>query len=705
MSKKRENRLFETNNYSIISKYSAIKNGYFNDQLLVKFIDDHLSIKSWRRTPIVNRGYAARLLAMDWIISRSIVTESLDCFIVLGAGFDTMPFRYSQCVWVELDLPQVVDTKLKFLNDKKLLDNSSLIEINPGIYCSVSRNYYLISCDLQDTSRLTFCLNFAIQSLNNSNKMNFSLVNEVCLCYVEKEAVENILRVIIDTIRDRALRIHYIGYEQFKQSPRSQFSEIMLDHFHSLGHPIKYFPTAQQIKQLFCGQLNFNHVTVMPMFQVYHNVLLANRLETRGFLEEPFDEFEEMDLYLSHYALVTGVLILSDPFIDWYNNPKLFNSPDVNELSSRLEDCALDHDIHGKTSLIPSEIQRFGHASCVFKHCNSTEKSLIVTGGFGIDQNQSGNLINDKHRHKRLNDCLIVTMDRVNNRSQILSVGLSQIGLHGIQLDRVHGQVGQVSRNLIFFNGGRQNPNEIKAVNRSFIGELDSDNQLSIKHQFSPEIAKETMSWRHRLSSMIQDKMFQVGGISTVSTQQSLVVWNLSSSKLGLFPIQPNESDSELLNRHSFGMDSRDNGALLLFGGLKTRSLTIDRPVESQSVAVLWDLRSNVPTQFDLKLEECYNTNIHFISDSQFVKIGGINSKTGRETPTIELIDLRGSRQLVASREEIVVWEEQNLGLFINTTSCHFEPDRFIVTTGGGGNYFTFGTRFTKSHLVYSYAL
>lgn len=687
------NRLFETNNYSIVSKYSAIKKGYFSDPLLIDFIENHLN-RTWRRTPIVNRGYAARLLAMDWIISRSIVSEALDCLIVLGAGFDTLPLRYSKCCWIEIDLPQVVETKLEFLNNNKLFDKSSLVEVDTGIYSSVSRNYHLISCDLQDSSKLTSCLNRVIHNVQNSSrKRNFAIVNEVCLCYLEMETVANILQVIISTVQEHALRVHYIGYEQLKPKQKSQFSDVMLNHFESLGHPLKYFPTASQIKQLFCARLNFNHITVIPMYQLYHNALLAYRREARGFQEEPFDEYEEMDLYLSHYALVTGVLIFSDPFIDWYDNPKIFNSPAEDELSSKLEECGLDQG-SCRATLIPSEICRFGHATCILEDGLSM-KSFIITGGFGASRSSG-----DKDKHMRLNDCSVVSMNGSKDLPKISDLSLEQLNSDRIRLDRMHGQVTQVSRNLLFFNGGRQCPDKTKIVNGPFIGEIDG-NQLKMKHLFDFESVRSTLCWRHRLSRIVQDKMFQVGGLGFFSWQ-ALKVWNLSSSKLGF-----TTSDVESLNRHSFGMDMRDDNTLLVFGGLNAQvrdGFGKDSPVEDQSTVVLWDFRSYTPTRFDLGLEGCYNADVHFISDNQFVRIGGVSCKTGAEAPLIETIDLRGTRQLaIPETMEVLLSKPGNFFMLTNSISNHFKSDKTVVTAGGGGNYFTFGTQFTRSHLVYAY--
>lgn len=690
MSNNTTNHLYETNNYSIISKYSAIRGGYFNDDLLKEFVESYLDVKSWRRSPLVNRGYAARLLAMDWILGRSIVSEALDCIIVLGAGFDTTPFRYTQCCWIEIDLPQVVEVKLKFLNDKKMFDNSSLLTIEDGsVYSSLSNNYHLIACDLEDFNKLASCLKLVLNLLDKSRKKKFAIVNEVCLCYLELKSIEVILALIIDTLHDFALRIHYISYEQVKPDQNSQFSEVMLDHFKSLGHPLKYFPTSSQIRQLFCNLLKFNHVTVISMYQMYHNALLANVLGTEAFQEEPFDEFEEMDLYLSHYALVTGVLILADPFMDYHNNSNLLSSPDESKLSSRLEEFNLNES-PAAVSLIPSDIHRFGHATCSI---DTPSRSFIVTGGFGTCY-YSGEANDSRQHHKRLHDCLVVSLDE--HRSQVNQLSLQSLESNSIRLDRMHGQVGRISQNLLFFNGGRQNPAEVKPVNVGFVGEID-DNQLKVKHAFDFEQTRSIISWRHGMSTMIDDKMIQVGGLST-SAPQPLIIWNLSSSKLGYSSVSLDQPKFDLLNRHSFGMDMRDESTLLLYGGLRSLGHAKDRPVDSQSVAMLWDLRSNEPIHLCGDLVECYNSNVHFISDNQFVKVGGVSCKTGSETSLIELVDLRFSGLLSQKRVDPPL-DETKFTILTNSKSCKISDS--VITVGGGGNYFTFGTCFTKFHLLY----
>lgn len=683
MSGSTKNNLFLTNNYSIVSKYSAVKAGYFSDNVLEHFIESQPSIK-WRRTPLVNRGYAARLLAVDWIVKRSIKYEAIDCFIILGAGYDTLSFQKQakQCCYIEIDLPQIVSIKSKFVIERKVLVGEDLIQVEEGIFSSTLGSYHLIACDLRDTIRLSKTLRSIVSGLPGIK--SFAILNEVCLCYLEFEENKTILKTIIDILRDTAFKLHYIGYEQVKPFENSQMSKVMLDHFESLSYPLKYFPSPEVIKTLLVDNLNFNHVTVSSMYQIYHNALLDIKQEIESFRLEPFDEFEEMDLYLSHYALVTGALILKEPF----SNPSLsatFQST-AGELNSQFENMKLQQD--SRVELLNSQISRFAHASCVHEENISGEYSIIITGGFGTSgaelQKSTG-----PQQHKRLNDCTMLF-----GRGQGIEcspLNLDKFPLEKICLDRMHGQVNKINEDLLFFNGGRQSPLNHKTCNTPFIACVQ-DNSLVVEHVFP--FSSSILAWRHKISSIISDSLYQIGGIRYQSSQP-LGVWNFSSSKSGFSEI--NSSYSEVFDRHSFDVDMKDGHTMLIFGGLKTAEFLLDKPVEHEYTAVLWDRRLSQPIQLDLGVSSrCYGSNIHFISENQFAKIGGVSTINGLEN-AIELIDLRNLMSL-----PILKKFDQHM-IMINTSSCRLGESKKILSVGGGGNYFTFGTCFNQYHLEYSY--
>lgn len=696
MSFDSQNKLFETNNYSIISKYSCVKAGYQKDVVLEKFMEDCLQVKSWKRTPLINRGYAARMMSIDWIVNRSIRFDGVDCFIILGAGFDFLPFRQGldRCSWIELDLHEVISTKANFIQSEKLLaHDDELIQVSDGILSSTSSKYHLIECDLRHSAMLISRLK---QVFSKLKAKNIAIINEVCLCYIDLVENRRILSTVIDAVQDFALRVHYIGYEQYKAHEKSPFNDVMYEHFSAMSYPLKHFPSSAQLRQLFLTDLKFNHLTVVPTYQIYHTALEEHK-ETfkQAYQEQPFDEYEELSLYLSHYALVTGVLILRDPFIESSDK----KSTDAKtELAETLNEMTLDG-TNGSIDFVPSELERYGHSSCAIEASNGHSYSIFVSGGFG----KSPGRINIPH--KRLGDCLIIkkqTNDATERESwQLRLVGTENIDPNRIRLDRLHGQVVSFGGNKLFFNGGRQSPNKHDGLNSTFVGHLLDEDTLELR-SLSKHSAAKFVRWRHKLCPHNSSHQFlQVGGLSVSENYADpVVLWNLDADKLGATMIPC--ADLDLFRRHSFAMDARDSATFLVMGGLQTLEPAKGQPVEANQNTVLWDTRLARPQIMHYDCGSSYGSSMHFVNDFQLIKMGGISTKTGLAESTIQMLDLRNEKHTVLG-EDVLPLADQRL-ILTNTSVCHSKGAREIITTGGGGNYFTFGTRFNKTHLVYRYA-
>ena len=690
------NQAFLTNNYSIVSKYSATKCGYFKDQILESFIVQWPDAsKTWRRAPLINRGYAARMMATDWKVNRSLQFNSIDCAIVLGAGFDTLALRcLGQCTWIEIDLPEVIATKRKFIIEQwKLNDACAIKHIGGGPNASIKFNslgLYLIPCDIRNTDDLFNKLSQTLKHLEKHPR-NLAIINEVCLCYLEPREVKEALETVIESMKsDSLLRVHYIGYEQVMPNEHSpEFSQIMLEHFKSHGHPLKYFPTRSQLKDLLVGDLKFSHVTIASMYQIFHNALQTTKMQTDAFEIEPFDEFEEMDLYLSHYALVTGLLLVQDPFI---SSEQVTLDEACEDLSKSVCSMGIDNRISHEASLI----RRYGHYSCVLSD-SSAGQLILVGGGFGLQDLSEG------QQHKRLVDCTVISRDACGH-NETINLPLSNPFSEPIRMDRMHGQVSRVGENLLLFSGGRQNPQDKpRACNVPFIAKIES-NQLVVEHVFAFDDQIQACSmWRHKTRPIRYDKIVQVGGINNSATSRPLVIWNLSSSKLGPDTLATNSEHLSKLDRHSFGLDMRDEYTMLIYGGLQTAIKFRDSPIDNEYSALLWDLRSDQPVSL-ARSAGCYGSNVHFISDNQFVKIGGVSTLTGLAENFIDLLDLRMDFSSPVQRESVPTEENEELMVLVNTTTCKLNNPSQIVTVGGGGNFFTFGTSFNRTHLVYKYA-
>lgn len=116
-----------------LCKLSASLLGYFRDPYVQFFVR-----APSRRMPIINRGYYARVAAVETLVSRFLASDGdkngKKQVVILGAGHDTMFFRLkdshglANCEYFELDFADVTTQKLMAIRRRKQL--SSLLGIN-----------------------------------------------------------------------------------------------------------------------------------------------------------------------------------------------------------------------------------------------------------------------------------------------------------------------------------------------------------------------------------------------------------------------------------------------------------------------------------------------------------------------------------------------------------------------------------------------
>lgn len=705
-----------TNDYSILSKYSAARLGYYEDPWLLEFIEKWLCIeKGWRRTPLVNLGYANRVMAVNFATCSLLYDphEALDCFIVLGCGFDMRAAYHERvCNWIEIDLPEVIETKAKYFAHKWSLPIES---VDRDVKTFEGKKLNLISCDIRYEADLAKKLYRVLARLPNVN--NVAILNEVCLCYLQTQQVKQAISTIVDCVKDSAKSLCYLGFEQVRSTGNDPIAKIMNDHFKSLGYPLNHFPNREELQQLFIEQIGFDYVHIEPLHRMYHSqarFLQQKRSVEANLTKEPFDEFEEMDMYTSHYAIVEAKMTLKGQKAQW--RPKFENENYDNEVVNLLDQ------IDRKTGRRPFEepdehVRRYGHSACVLRDTPETQIALI-SGGFGLSTPPS---CPSSKQHRRLNECLLITRGRAG--TQAANLLLDRFPLDRIRLDRMHGQIcciGAATSGLLLFSGGRQNP--IKRgpdSNPTIVAKLTSDLKLELVHKFEENVSR----WRHRMVKSSLDEIVQLGGLGGSATHDDsdgyleMVVWNTSSDKLGcssrvIRSVEP---------RHSFGLDMRDSHTLLIYGGLKStsgrmRSCCVkrgdqygnwyaagDSDLEPVRQSVLYDMRQEAIAR-ELKEQSIslYGAQVHFINANQFMRVGGISTTTGLPEQSIGLYDLRrsdGSLLLSA----VPVTSQQDKLVLCNAPSLKFDGIKSIITFGGGGNYFTFGTHFNRSRLIYNY--
>ena len=149
-------------------KLCAVQKGYWKDDYIPFFV------KSKKRTmPLINRGYYARVQGLDTLIKTFITSNSkskqcpssISCQIVsLGAGRDTTYFRlrslFSNCHYIEVDLPQVVGQKIQSictrneLRDRLEMKSEWKKQIKDDFSGLSTGKYSLFTCDIGNIEKL-----------------------------------------------------------------------------------------------------------------------------------------------------------------------------------------------------------------------------------------------------------------------------------------------------------------------------------------------------------------------------------------------------------------------------------------------------------------------------------------------------------------------------------------------------------------------
>ena len=228
-------RVEGTNDYSIVSKLSAARMGYFPDSFLQEFVE-----KPRQRAPLINWGYYIRNKSLELTFEKAVefYASRNEVFQILsiGAGFDTTYFnmksRYepSNMRFFEIDLPSNVKRKTKLIlgseKCREFLDrNVDSVEDQAEIN---TEKYKLFACDLSDTARLT-------QSLS-SHYFDFSLptlvLSECVITYMQQRDSTK----VIEFLSEKLVHAAFFVYEQIL--PDDAFGAFMVKHFEKIGSPI-----------------------------------------------------------------------------------------------------------------------------------------------------------------------------------------------------------------------------------------------------------------------------------------------------------------------------------------------------------------------------------------------------------------------------------------------------------------------------------
>lgn len=140
--------VMETASDASLCKLSASTLGYFRDPFVQFFVKSPS-----RRMPIINRGYYARVAAMEMLLTKFLAAETpggKKQVVILGAGLDTMFFRLkeagrlAQCEYFELDFPDVTMQKVAVMRRRKALAALVGLDSNDAFMAAVSSGECLL---------------------------------------------------------------------------------------------------------------------------------------------------------------------------------------------------------------------------------------------------------------------------------------------------------------------------------------------------------------------------------------------------------------------------------------------------------------------------------------------------------------------------------------------------------------------------------
>ncbi|ROT34949.1 LCM-domain-containing protein [Sodiomyces alkalinus F11] len=299
-----------TNSSSIVSKRSVERLYYPEEPHFFRFFVN----KFQRRAPLINRGYLLRLKVIDTLVRQFLEEPSSRKKVVvnLGCGSDVLPWqcntRYPELsqdvLFVDVDFPDLMDKKRKVVLGtpelRQLLGSHRVGAESSPIYLR-SEKYCQIGCDLRQLDLLRDCLSTLIGS--PAAEGSFLFVAEVSITYLETLAADQVIQWA-GTLGNA----NFCLLEQIlPDGPDHPFAQTMLKHFDKLKTPLRsvlQYPTVHSQEERFVSR-GWSDVQSWTLWEAWSDGQFMSSAERKSLDHvEPFDEWEELSLFASHYIVV-----------------------------------------------------------------------------------------------------------------------------------------------------------------------------------------------------------------------------------------------------------------------------------------------------------------------------------------------------------------------------------------------------------------
>lgn len=279
-----------TDDDALQSKVAAARKGYFHDDLLPLFCPKPPS----PRLPLINIGTYCRVTGVQQLVDKFLAETNKygrRNIISLGAGSDTRVFPLLQASngsldYYELDFPVKTEKKKQTIIANEQL--RSIVEKN-------HQNYHLIGCDLRKIEEY----NEHFEPLRSAPAPTL-LLSECCLCYLNPERSDNVLRYFRSLVPPEHLSV--VLYEPIGLN--DEFGRVMAENLAMRGLSLPtiglYSTLQSQIAHLqkYIGG-EPNAVDIATVYQQWIPQPEQERISRLEFL----DELEEMLLLMRHYCI------------------------------------------------------------------------------------------------------------------------------------------------------------------------------------------------------------------------------------------------------------------------------------------------------------------------------------------------------------------------------------------------------------------
>ena len=299
-----------------LSKASSANLGYYVDDFIMPLLGKDPDAtdgkaKAPRRSPLINRGYYARVAAMDSIIDRCAELWKGQKYqiVSLGSGSDTTYFRLKKrkrepSLYVEVDLPDVARRKAAAIKHCKATNSLVAFEdvddSPEGVKLFVrAPGYCLATVDLRDSDLVSRTLAAAGIDFDAPTL----LIAECVFVYMRPDQSKGVLSWIASAFKTAA----YAAYEQIR--PDDAFGRTMIANLKSRGCPllsIHEYPTLAIQEARLTSLCGFSWAQAIDMNDVYYKYLPKSDLARIEKLEI-FDEFEEWHIMMAHYTFLVAV--------------------------------------------------------------------------------------------------------------------------------------------------------------------------------------------------------------------------------------------------------------------------------------------------------------------------------------------------------------------------------------------------------------